>query len=480
MARSMVKHVACLVLLGAALAAGAQSAQAPSGPASAAIAVPQIKFTQFTLPNGMRVVLSEDHTLPVVTESMLFDVGARDEHPGRSGFAHLFEHLMFEGSKNAPKGVFDHLVEGYGGNDNASTHEDYTFYYENVPSNVLETVMWLDADRLDSLNVTAANMKNQISVVEEEKRLRVDNAPYGPLLYTDLGAQAFANLQNAHSVIGSFKDLDAATLQDVQEFFNEYYAPRNCILTIVGDLDTAKTEALVRKYFAWIPNRSAITPVNTAEPTQTAEKTATVHDPQAKLPALAIAWKGPARGSDDFYALAILGQILFSGESSRMYQGLVKEHPVALEVDGGLGFPSADSTDYRAPGLFTALAIYKPGATAQQVEALLYQQIQQIEASGVPTAELERLKTKFSSGWIQAEQTTLDRAQLLALATLFDGNPAAANSQLSKFLAVSSSDMERVARTYLNHARATVVEDVPGPAPAAPGKPGAANAGGAR
>lgn len=447
----------------------------PAAPAQSdarTVTVPRINFTTFTLPNGLRVVLSEDHSLPVVTESLLFDVGGRDEHPGRSGFAHLFEHLMFEGSAHAPKGVFDHLVEGYGGNDNASTHEDYTFYYENVPSNVLETVMWLDADRMAALNVTQANMKNQIAVVEEEKRMRVDNAPYGPLMYVDVGQAAFHNWQNSHPVIGSFQDLDAATLQDVQEFFNEYYAPRNAILTIVGDLDTAKTEELVKHYFGWIPNRGTITPVKTDEPVQQEQKTLTVHDAQAKLPAMAIAWQGPARDTPDFYALTLLSQLLFSGESSRLYQSLVKNSQVALEVDGGLGFPSADFTDYRAPGLFTGLVIHKPTATPDQVESLIFQQIQQVEATGVPPDELDRLKTMFSSNWIQSQQTTLDRAQLLALATLFDGTPEAANSELSRFMAVSSADIQRVARTYLTHARSTVVLDLPGPAPAAAGKTG--------
>lgn len=449
------------VLLGSGLAAGAQTVQ-----------VPQIPFTTFTLPNGMRVVLSADHALPVVTESILANVGGRDEHKGRSGFAHLFEHLMFEGSAHAPKGEFDHLVEGYGGNDNASTHEDYTFFYENVPSNVLETVMWLDADRLAALNVTEANMKNQIQVVEEERRLRVDNAAYGPLLYVDLGQAAFRNWQNAHPVIGSYADLNAATLFDVREFFNEYYAPHNLILTIVGDIDVAKTEALVRKYFGWIPNRGKITPVDTAEPVQTAEKTVTVYDAQAKLPALVVAWQGPKRDTPDFYALTMLGQLLFSGESSRMYQALVKTHPVALQVGGGVGFPQGDYSDYRAPGLFTALAIYKPGTTAADVQGLMFQQIHQVEATGVTPTELERIKTKFSSDWIEGEQTTLARAQQLALATLFDGTPAAANSELSKFLAVTSNDLQRVAREYLTSTRATVVEDVPGPAPAGAGVKG--------
>jgi predicted Zn-dependent peptidase len=434
-----------------------------------AITVPQIAFTQFTLSNGLRVVLSEDHSLPVVTESLLFNVGGRVEHKGRSGFAHLFEHLMFEGSAHAPKGEFDHLVEGYGGNDNASTHEDYTIYYENVPSNALPTVMWLDADRMASLQVTQANMKNQIAVVEEEKRMRVDNAPYGPLLYVDLAQAAFSNWQNSHPVIGSNADLDAATLQDVQAFFEAYYAPRNAILTIVGDMDPVKTKAMVEQYFGWIPNRGTIVPVNTDETPQTAEKTITVHDPQAKLPALALAWHAPPRDTKDYYAMVMLSQLLFNGESSRLYQSLVKTNAVAIEVGGGLGFPSADYTDYRAPGLFSGLVIYKPNATAEQIEGLVFQQIQQLEATGVTPAELDRLKTKFSSDWIQSQQTTLDRAELLGLATLFDGKPEAANTELANFMAVTPADLQRAATTYLIHAQTTVVRDVPGPAPAPAG-----------
>lgn len=455
-----MRNLGCVVvLLVLLMAVGAAAALAQAS-------VPQITFTEFTLPNGLRVVLSEDHTLPVVTESMLFNVGGRDEHPGQSGFAHLFEHLMFEGSRHAPKGEFDHLVEGYGGNDNASTHEDYTFYYENVPSNVLETVMWLDADRMSALNVTQANMENQIKVVEEEKRLRVDNAPYGPLVYIDLGQAAFRNWQNSHPVIGSEKDLNAATLAEVKKFFDDYYSPDNCILTIVGDLDTTKTEALVRKYFGWIPNRGKTTPVDTTEPVQNSAKVVTVHDEHAKLPAVAIGWHGPARDTPDFYALVMLSQLLFNGESSRLYQSLVKNSQVALEVQGGLGFPGADFTDYRAPGLFGGLAIYKPNANADTVEKLIYQQIEQVEASGVPAEEMQRLRTKFSSDWIQSQQTTLDRNQLLALATLFDGKPDAANSELAKFLAVSPQDMQRVAQKYLIHSNSTLVVDLPGAAAA--------------
>jgi len=454
------KRFAPLLLAAALTALG--MAQTPSPEAQ--LKLPQMQFTQFKLSNGLRVVLSADHTLPVVTESMIFDVGARDEHKGRSGFAHLFEHLMFEGSAHAPKGTFEKLIEGYGGNFNANTHEDYTFYYTTVPSNVLETAMWLDADRISALNVTEAALKNQISVVKEEKRLRMDNAPYGPLMYSAIQEQAFSNWQNSHPVIGSFEDLDAATLHDVEEFFHQYYAPDNCVLTIVGDFDPVRTKAMVEHYFGWIPDRGKITPVDTKEPEQTAPRRMTLPDAQAKLPALTMSWHGPARGTQDFYALNMLGELLFDGDSSRLFQALVKNNPVALEVEGGLGFPMGDYSDYRAPGLFAGLVVYKPNATADEVEKLVMQQIHEVEANGVPAAEMQRLRTKFSSNWIQSEQTTLSRAQLLALATMFDGSPEKANSELQNFMAVTPEQMAAVARKYLTSADVNVILDQPGAA----------------
>lgn len=463
----------CVVCLANVPARAQRSLPAPSPPtaplAPGGARVPQIPFQEFYLPNGMHVILSQDHSLPVVTESMLFNAGARDEQPGHSGFAHLFEHLMFEGSKDAPKGVFDHLVEGYGGSDNASTHEDYTYYFETVPSNALPLVMWLDADRIASLDVTEQNMKNQIAVVEEELRMRVDNAPYGPLLYVDLRQAAFSNWTNAHPVIGTIANLNQATLGEVQAFFDSYYAPRNCTLTIVGDIDPDQTEQMVRHYFSWIPNRGTPSPVNYAEPPRVQEVTRTVHDAQAKLPAVAIAWQGPPRDSPAFYALTILGNLLTDGESSRLYQSMVKGSQTAIEIDGGLGFPDTDYTDYKQPGLFTILAITKPNVPPAQVQQLIFQPILDIEANGVPDAEMSRLKTKFAADWMRSEQTTLDRGQLLSLAALLDGNAAAANSELPNFLAVTSNQIADAARQYLTHERATVVIDVPGPAPAGGG-----------
>ena len=474
---TLLKTVAGAV--GAILLGAAAVAQAPP-PVVDGLALPQIPFTEFRLANGMRVVLSVDRTLPVVTEAMIFNVGARDERPGQSGFAHLFEHLMFEGSRDAPKGVFDQIVEGHGGNDNASTHRDYTFYYENVPNNVLPAILWLDADRLAYLNVTQTNMKNQIAVVEEEIRYRVTNAAYGRLFYDDIDEAAFHNWYNANPVVGLAKDLNASTLSQVQAFHAKYYAPDNAVLVIVGDMDPVKTRALVEHYFGWIPNHGTITRPNTAEKPQTKERIAIERDPEAKLPAVSMSWQGPPRNSRDFYALTMLGELLFDGKSSLLYQSLVQQHQVAIEVDGGLGFPDADYTDYKAPGLFGGVVFQKANTNAAEVEQLVMQQIHEVEANGVSPDAMNRLRTKFASEWLQSEQTTRDRAELLAVATLFDGTPAAANTALPRFLAVTAHQMQQAARAYLTTPRASVIEVLPGAAPAAPVAPVAPPGGGTR
>jgi predicted Zn-dependent peptidase len=316
--------------------------------------------------------------------------------------------------------------------------------------------MWLDADRLAYLNVTPENLKNQISVVEEEKRLRVDNQPYGPLLY-ELGDHTFSNWQNSHSVIGSFADLDAATLGDVKAFFDSYYAPRNIVLGIVGDINPDQTRELVTKYFGWIPNRGSIQPVVTTEPSQMAEKWFSLSDAHANVPGMVIAWQGPARNTPEFYALAVLGELLFSGKSSRLYQSLVKERQVAVSVDGGLGFPEADFTDYRAPGLFSGFVVYKPETDPKLIEQLIFREIHEIVANGPTKDELDRTKTRMQSDWIRAEQTTLNRDELLLGAALFDGDPNTANTELDRLLNVSGEDIQHAAAVYLTHPRTTVV-----------------------
>ncbi|MBI2789695.1 MAG: insulinase family protein [Elusimicrobia bacterium] len=432
-------------------------AAVPAGAAEPA--APRIDFSSFTLANGLRVVLSRDASVPVAAMTMIVDVGGRHEAPGLSGFAHLFEHLMFEGSKHVPRGDFDKLLETYGGDNNASTHEDFTFYYEQVPSNALPVAVWLDADRVGALNVAAESVKNQIEVVKEEKRMRVDNEPYGAMLYVDMASHTFSNWQNSHPTIGSFADLDAASLKDVRAFFEAYYSPDNIIVAIVGDIDLDATRALVSSYFGSMPAKPRPKAADTAEPAPAGERTVKLADEHAKLPALGFTWKGgPERGTDDYYALLLLGKALFSGKSARLYQRLVKESQAAVSLDGGLGFPISDADEYKAPGAFGGFVIHKREKTAAELKALVAAEVARVAKEGLSAPELERVKTKFRSDWLRGQETSLGRAQRLLYAALLDGDPEAANRELSRFMAVTPEMVRRAAAARLSPAAATWFE----------------------
>ncbi len=432
-------------------------AAVPAGAAEPA--APRIDFSSFTLANGLRVVLSRDASVPVAAMTMIVDVGGRHEAPGLSGFAHLFEHLMFEGSRHVPRGDFDKLLETYGGDNNASTHEDFTFYYEQVPSNALPVAVWLDADRVGALNVAPESVKNQIEVVKEEKRMRVDNEPYGAMLYVDMASHTFSNWQNSHPTIGSFADLDAASLKDVRAFFEAYYSPDNIIVAIVGDIDLDATRALVASYFGAMPTKPRPKAADTTEPAPAGERTIKLADEHAKLPALGFTWKGgPERGTDDYYALLLLGKALFSGKSARLYQRLVKESQAAVSLDGGLGFPISDADEYKAPGAFGGFVIHKREKTASELKALVAAEVARIAKEGLSGAELERVKTKFRSDWLRGQETSLGRAQRLLYAALLDGDPEAANRELSRFMAVTPEMIRRAAAARLSPASATWFE----------------------
>jgi predicted Zn-dependent peptidase len=434
-----------------------------AAPVAAAPSVPRIDFSSFTLANGLRVVLSRDASVPVAAMTMIVDVGGRHETPGRSGFAHLFEHMMFEGSRHVPKGGFDRLLETYGGDNNASTHEDFTFYYEEVPSNALPVALWLDADRIGSLSVTAEATKNQIEVVKEEKRMSVDNEPYGQLLYVDMGSRTFSNWQNSHPTIGSFADLDAASLKDVRAFFEAYYSPDNIIMAIVGDIDVEATKSLVSDYFGAIPAKPRPPRAGLAEAAPAGETSVELTDPHAKLPALGFTWKnGPERGSDDYYALVLLGRALFSGKSARLYQKLVKESQAAVSLDGGLGFPLSGADEYKAPGAFGGFVVHKREKKAAELKALVAAEIAKAAAEGLGEAELERVKTKFRSDWVRAQETRLGRAQSLLYAALLDGDAEAANGELARFMAVTPEQVRRAAAARLTPAASTWFAVAPG------------------
>src|SRR5690242_11836977 len=322
-----------LALLTAGPAATAQAGQ-KSGNAASRGSV-QIPIEQVTLKNGLRVVLSEDHAAPTVSLCITFDVGSRNELPGHTGFAHLFEHMMFQGSQNVGKGEHLILVHVNGGDVNGTTNDDSTNYYERVPANQLDMALFLESDRMRALRVTQVNLDNQRNTVQEERRLRMDNQPYGKTneVLEDL---AYDNFAYKHSTMGSMADLNAASLGDVSQFFKTYYAPDNAVLALVGDFKPAEALAKIKKYFEDIPQQPLPPAVDMAEPPQAAERRTVVEGSFARLPRLDIVYKAVPANTPDFYAVDMLGDILFGGPSSRLYQKLVKEKSVALQVAGGV------------------------------------------------------------------------------------------------------------------------------------------------
>ena len=417
-----------------------------------------VPFTQFQLQNGLRVVLSEDHSAPVVAVAVYYDVGSRNEVKGRTGFAHLFEHMMFQGSQNVRKAEHFKYIESNGGVLNASTHADFTDFYEFLPSNQLALALWLESDRMRSLKITAANLKNQKEAVKEEKRLTYDNQAYWPALLK-MDEMVFRNWANAHSTIGSMRDLNAATVADVSKFFATYYAPNNAVLVIAGDIDSSEAEALVRKYFSSIPRQKSPPKVDVSEPFRVTERKAMIDDAHAQMPALSLAWKIPPRRAPDFYAIALLKSILCDGESARLYQRLVKERAVCLEVQGTL-------EERRGPGQVAVFAIHKPDAKADDVQTIIEAEIQRIKSEGVSADELAKVKNQFrldrflsgSEGEFSSLQTALGRALALGEFTMFDGDPSLINTDISSYLAVTAEQIRDVARKYFVPENTSVID----------------------
>jgi zinc protease len=417
-----------------------------------------VPWSQFKLDNGLRVVLSVDHSAPVVAVAVYYDVGSRNEVKGRTGFAHLFEHMMFQGSENVRKAEHFKYIESNGGVMNAATHADFTNYYELLPSNQLALALWLESDRMRTLKVTARNLTNQKEAVKEEKRLSYDNQAYWPALLK-MDEMVFRNWANAHSTIGSMQDLDAATVRDVGKFFSTYYAPNNAVLTIAGDIDVREAEALVRKYFSSIPRQTPPPAVDVSEPFEVAERKAVIDDVHAQMPALSIAWKIPARRSLDFYAIALLKSILCDGESARLYQKLVKERAMSLEVQGTL-------EARRGPGQVALLTIRKPEAKAEEVQRIIEAEVERIKTEGVDADELLKVKNQYrldrfvsgSEGEYTSLQTPLGRALALAEFTMFDGDPSLINTELERYLSVTAEQIRDVARRYFVPANTAVLD----------------------
>jgi len=423
------------------------------------------------LDNGMTVVVSEDHSSPTVGVSVVYHVGMRLEPKNRTGFAHLFEHLMFQGTPNAPKGVFDKTITGGGGRNNGSTRPDFTNYIETAPVSSLEPILWLEADRMKTLDFNEKTLKNQQDVVKEEIRVNVKNQPYGGFMWIDISQHAFQKWENNHDGYGSFQDLEGASLDDVRSFHRDYYGPNNAVLAISGDVTPAQGFALAQKYFGNIAARPTPKSGDFTEPMNTAEKRIEQSDALAQVPAIAAAWKIPERGSRDQAPMAVLAELLAGGDASRLYQGLVKGREIALNVDSLFGL--VDPWTYDGPTLLTVFALYKPTSNADAVLGAIDEEVARIAKEGADEATLKRVKTRMLADWNNSLESFINRADTLAKLQTLWGDANVVNKIPGWIEGVTSADLQRVAATYLVKNNRTVIDRKPvakaaAPAPAAP------------
>ncbi|HKT46546.1 MAG TPA: pitrilysin family protein [Candidatus Acidoferrales bacterium] len=423
----------------------------------------QVPVSSKVLPNGLKVVIAPDSSTPVVTVGVYYKIGFRLEPQGRSGFAHLFEHMMFQGSANAPKMQHIKLINSSGGVLNGSTHYDVTNYYEAVPSNALERILWLEADRMRALKVDDENLRNQRDVVKEEVRVNVMNQPYGGFPWLDLPPVAFRNWANAHNFYGDFADLDAASLADVQSFFKTYYSPNNAVLLMLGDVKTEEGFALATKYFADIPAGAAPPFADPKEPEQKEERTGHVVEKFGTLPAMAIGYTMPARRSADWYAMALLDQALHGGRAGRIYRELVLEKQIAVEADGGVD----DLFGYNGPTQMVTRILHKPEYSSEATVAAFDEVIREVQDKGISGEELEQIQVKWRSDYyatLEGARGSVPRyglMHLLACFTLFDNDPTIVNSILDGFLKVKRDAIQDVANRYLRRENRAIVFRTP-------------------
>ena len=432
------------MLLLLALLPTAVTAQAEAG---------RIVYEQFTLPNGLHVIYSEDRSTPVVSVDVWYKVGSRNERPGRSGFAHLFEHMMFQGSAHVKKSEHLQLVERAGGNVNGSTTEERTNFYETVPSNRLNLALWLEADRMRSLAITQDNFENQRQTVKEERRLGVDNQPYAAGFQdgTTMPFDSTACFPYSHTVIGSMDDLDSAKVADVQAFFDTYYAPNNATIAVVGDFQPAELQRLVTQYFGSIPRHAAAAAVTCTWKVAPGPRTVSVPDAHANLPASIRFYRIPQHSDADTPALELLNIILGQGESSRLNVSVVRHDQAAVQA--GSFVPSVR----RGPGVLVVFGISNQGVPIDRVDTLLAAQVEGISHYGVSADELIKAKNTVRAGFVHGRETTIDKAEELHHYDLFHASIGEINTDLQALLDVTVGDIQRVAAKYLDPANVVVV-----------------------
>ena len=420
-------------------------------------------ITYYKLPNGLRVILSPDDTAPTVVAAVYYRIGFRVEPKDRTGFAHLFEHMMFQGSQNLGKMEFIRLVQQNGGVLNGSTRFDFTNYFELLPSNKLETALWAEADRMKGLAITDENLKNQQDVVINEVKNAVLNQPYGGFPWLWMPQYANSNWYNSHNFYGELKDIEAATLADVQAFFKTYYAPNNAALAIVGDFDPGEATAMIAKYFAAIAPADLPPPPDLSEPRQEEEKTATRQDPLANRPALAFSYHMPPRNSPEYFAMGLLDQMLVQGDDSLLYQELVKKHGFTGEVAGAIN-ELGNMFDYDGPMLWTTSLFHDATVQPEQILAAVDTVIESLRSKPVEQSLVDHSITKMRS-YLYDTLTQFGgfgRADLMACYALFDDDPSRIDSLESEFRKVTPQLVESTAREYLRRTNRTVLLIDPG------------------
>lgn len=408
-------------------------------------------YRMTSLANGLKVVLLEDHSTPIVHVAVWYHVGSKDERPGRTGFAHLFEHLMFKGSKNVGPDQHPSWITSIGGEANAETDEDTTVYWETVPAQHLPLALWLEADRMASLDVSEDTFKTEREVVKEERRMRYENQPFGQLQEV-IFDHAFTTHPYRHQTIGSMADLEAASIADVRDFYHTYYVPNNATVVLAGDFDRGDAMGLVERYFGRVPRGRPVPRDIPAEPPRAGESRFTITEPWP-LPAVVVSYHITYDGHPDSYPLHVLGKILSDGDSSRLYQSLVYEQQLALTAFGEMKL-------IEHPSLFFAVAIVQPGSDPAAVLDALVREIERVKADGVTEEELSRAKRQFARDYILGRESVRQKALQLGHAAVIHDDVDTADGEFDLFQHVTRADVQRVARTYFtaeNRMRLTVL-----------------------
>jgi zinc protease len=419
----------------------------------AGVRPPRLEYMLTTLQNGLRVVLLEDHSTPIVNIQVWYHVGSKDERPGRTGFAHLFEHMMFKGSKNVEPEQHTSLISGVGGVSNAYTTEVVTVFWETVPSQYLPLALWLEADRMATLRIERDMFEREREVVKEERRMRIENQPYGRLPEIIYG-QAFTVHPYKHPAIGSMADLEAASVDDVRDFYRTFYLPQNATLAIVGDIDPTQAVDLVTRYFGRIPKPDRPVPRDIpAEPPVTAPRRVTVEE-KWPLPVVVVAHHITYDGHPDSYPLHVASKILSDGQSSRIYQKLVYQSGIALAA-----FGTGNIVEH--PNLFFAVAVVQPGHTTAEAEEALVGELDRLRTEPVSPQELSRAKNQFTRDYIVGRETNQQKASVLAHAIVIHNDATTADGEFDIFQKITAADVQRVARTYFAPATRLVITILP-------------------